>query len=94
MMRQPAEALPVRAHSEPLARPVSLAVPRSIALPIEVRIIILALCFRVLASAAGFIANVAIPDYQNQGFTVMERAESVLGSLRPLGLGLVLRHRL
>ncbi len=75
MMRQPAEALPVRAHSEPLARPVSLAVPRSIALPIEVRIIILALCFRALVSAAGFIANVAIPDYQNQGFTVMERPD-------------------
>lgn len=75
MMRYPAEAVPVRAASARLARPVSVPPPRSIALPIELRIIILALCFRLVGASAGFIANVAIPDYQNQGFTVMERPD-------------------
>ena len=43
------------------------------ALPIEARIVIFALCFRVVGATVGFIANVTIPDYQNQGFTVLER---------------------
>ena len=34
---------------------------------------ILALCFRLVGAAVGFIANVTIPDYQNQGFTVLEQ---------------------
>lgn len=73
MIRNPAEALPVKAATAPLARPVSLVRIRSIALPIEARILVLALCFRLVGATAGFIANVAIPDYQDQGFTVMER---------------------
>ena len=32
----------------------------------------LALCFRLAGATVGFIANVTIPDYQNQGFTVFE----------------------
>lgn len=75
MMRSPAEALPVRAPFERRARRIGIPVPRSTALSIELRIIILALCFRALAASVGFIANVTIPDYQNQGFTVMERAD-------------------
>lgn len=74
MMRNPAEALPVKAAAEPLSEPVTIAGTRSIVIPIAVRIIILALCFRLLGATVGFIANVTIPDYQNQGFTVMERA--------------------
>jgi hypothetical protein len=73
MMRNPAEALPVKAVSAPLSTSVSLARSRSITLPIEARIIVLALCFRLAGAAVGFIANVAIPDFQDQGFTVMER---------------------
>jgi len=46
---------------------------RAIALPIEAKIVILALCFRLAGAAVGFIANVTIPDYQNQGFTVMAK---------------------
>lgn len=72
MMRNPAETLPVRAISAPLSTPVATA-SRSIALPIEARIIILALCFRMVGATVGFIANVTIPDFQDQGFTVMER---------------------
>lgn len=75
MMRLPAEALPVRATSERRARPVSVAAPRSMALPIEARIVVLALCFRIVAASVGFIGNVTIPDYQDQGFTVMERPD-------------------
>jgi len=59
------------------ASPAStFAVPRtrSIALPIEAKIVILALCFRLAGAAVGFIANVTIPDYQNQGFTVLQQA--------------------
>jgi hypothetical protein len=74
MMRNTAEALPVKVVSAPLSPPVSLARSRSIALPIEARILVLALCFRLVGAAVGFIANVAIPDFQDQGFTVMERA--------------------
>lgn len=73
MMRNPAEALPVKAATAPLARPLSLAGIRSIALPIEARILVLALCFRLVGATVGFMANVTIPDYQDQGFTVLER---------------------
>jgi hypothetical protein len=38
------------------------------------RIVVLALCFRVAGATMGFISNVTIPDYQDQGFTVFERA--------------------
>ena len=71
MMRNPTEALPVRAAAP--ARSFSLPRTRSIALPIEAKIVILALCFRLAGAAVGFIANVTIPDYQNQGFTVLEQ---------------------
>ena len=74
MMRTPAEPLPVRAAALPLPRPVGRVSVRSIPFPIEARIVVLALCFRLLGASVGFIANVTIPDYQNQGFTVMERA--------------------
>jgi hypothetical protein len=73
MMRHPAEALPVKSNLVPLSRPIAVPRARTIALPIEARIVILALCFRLVGAAAGFIANVTIPDYQNQGFTVMQR---------------------
>lgn len=73
MMRKPAEALPVKAASAPLSTPIALPRSRSIALPIEARIVMLALCFRLVGATVGFIANVAIPDFQDQGFTVMER---------------------
>ena len=71
MMRNPAQALPVTVAS----RPKWLALPaaHSFVLPIEARIVIFALCFRLFGAAVGFIGNAAIPDYQNQGFTVMER---------------------
>jgi len=69
MMRNPADALPV--HAAPPSNTLALA-RRSIALPIEARIVILALCFRLVGASVGFIANVTIPDYQNQGFTVMK----------------------
>ena len=54
--------------------PLAVASPRSLTLPVAARIVILALSLRLVASAVGFIANVTIPDYQNQGFTVLERA--------------------
>ena len=73
MMRNPSEALPVRAASP--ASSFALPRTRSIALPIEAKIVILALCFRLAGAAVGFIANVTIPDYQNQGFTVMQRPD-------------------
>jgi len=73
MMRDSAEALPVKAVSVPAPAPIAPAKGRSIALPIEARIIVLALCFRLVGATMGFIANVAIPDFQDQGFTVMER---------------------
>jgi len=71
MMRNPSEAVPVRTAAVPLSRPILSA--RAIALPIEARIIIFALCFRLVGASVGFIANVVIPDYQNQGFTVLDR---------------------
>jgi len=70
MMRNPAEAVPLSAA--PPSNTLALPRPRSIALPIEARILILALCFRLAGAAVGFIANVTIPDYQDQGFTVMK----------------------
>ena len=66
--------MPVDAAA-PLSPSPSASLPkiRSIVLPIEVRIIILALCFRLVGAAVGFLANVTIPDFQDQGFSVMER---------------------
>jgi hypothetical protein len=72
MMRNPSEALPVRSASP--AKTFALPRTRSIALPIEAKIVILALCFRLAGAGVGFIANVTIPDYQNQGFTVLKQA--------------------
>jgi hypothetical protein len=73
MLRNTAEAFSVEATAVPLAKPVAHTAARTFALSIEARILILALCFRLVGAAVGFIANVTIPDYQNQGFTVMER---------------------
>jgi hypothetical protein len=72
MMRNPAEALPARSVAARLTTPVALTRARSIAFSIEAKIIVLALSFRLVGAAAGFIANVTIPDYQDQGFHVME----------------------
>lgn len=49
------------------------SVPRLPPLPIEARIIIAALCFRMVGAVVGFLANVTIPDYQDQGFSVLDR---------------------
>lgn len=73
MLSDSAEAQPAKASPVPLSASMSLAAARAIALPIEAKIIVLALCFRLVGASAGFIANVTIPDFQNQGFTVMER---------------------
>jgi hypothetical protein len=73
MLRNAADALRVEAAAMPLARPLARTTARSIALSIEAKILILALCLRLGGATVGFIANVAIPDYQDQGFTVMER---------------------
>lgn len=73
MMSDTVTALPVKSADAPLSEPVPLAKARAIAIPIEAKIIALALCFRLAGAAVGFIANVTIPDYQNQGFTVLER---------------------
>ena len=45
----------------------------SLRLPVVARLIVLALCFRVAGATVGFISNITIPDYQDQGFTVLER---------------------
>jgi hypothetical protein len=71
-MRNPAEAVSV--STAPRANTLALPRARSIALPIEARIVVLALCFRLAGASVGFIANVTIPDYQNQGFTVLKEA--------------------
>ena len=71
MMRNPAQALLVTAASRP--KPFAFASTRSLTLPIEARIVILALCLRLVGAAVGFIGNAAIPDYQDQGFTVFEQ---------------------
>jgi hypothetical protein len=72
MMRNPAEALPVR-PAVLRAGTLALSRARAISLPTWARIVVLALCFRLVGASVGFIANVTIPDYQNQGFTVLER---------------------
>ena len=41
-------------------------------IPIELRIVLVALGFRAIGAIVGFIANVTIPDYQDQGFTVFQ----------------------
>jgi len=73
MMPERSTELAVQAVSASPSPAVALPRGRSIALPIEARIIILAICFRLLGATVGFIANVTIPDFQDQGFTVMER---------------------
>ena len=62
-----ATARPTHATAWPSARAISFR------LPVVARIIVLALCFRAAGATVGFISNVTIPDYQNQGFTVFER---------------------
>jgi hypothetical protein len=42
-------------------------------LPVEARIVVVALCFRLVGAVVGFLANVTIPDYQDQGVSVFER---------------------
>jgi hypothetical protein len=42
--------------------------------PVELRIAIIAIGFRIIGAIVGFLGNVTIPDYQNQGFTVLDRA--------------------
>jgi len=39
-------------------------------IPIEVRIAIAALGFRLVGALVGFLSNIALPDFQDQGFTV------------------------
>jgi hypothetical protein len=73
MIRNPAEAMPVKAAAVPLSTPVALVGARSIAMSIEAKLLVLALCFRLVGAAVGFIGNVTIPDYQNQGFTVLSK---------------------
>lgn len=76
MMRNPAEALPTRTAGVPLSTAVARTRTRaralSIAFPIEAKIIVLALTFRLVGATVGFLGNVTIPDYQDQGFHVME----------------------
>ena len=73
MLIDSADALSAQAATPSAAEAIALPRARSIALSIEVKLFILALSFRLVAAGAGFIANVTIPDYQDQGFTVMER---------------------
>jgi len=40
-------------------------------LPIELRLAVAALGFRLVGAVVGFLANVTLPDYQDQGFTVL-----------------------
>ena len=54
----------------------------SLQLPIVARLIVFALCFRVVSATVGFISNVTIPDYQNQGFTVLEQPNPFWDPLR------------
>jgi len=54
---------------------VLVAAPQAvhrIRLPIEVRIALAAIGFRMIGAFVGFIANLTIPDYQDQGFTVLD----------------------
>lgn len=53
-----------RPHASSFARRLS-------PLPIEARIAIVAVCFRITGALVGFLANVTIPDYQDQGFSVL-----------------------
>ena len=45
-----------------------------LSIPLELRIAGVAVAFRVVGAFVGFLANITIPDYQDQGFTVLERA--------------------
>jgi hypothetical protein len=71
MLRNPADVLPARSVDASREKSRALRLPRTLALPIEVRIILLALCFRLAGAAVGFIGNVTIPDHHNQGITVL-----------------------
>lgn len=42
--------------------------------PVEFRIAVIAIAFRLIGAFVGFLANVTIPDYQDQGFTVLDQA--------------------
>ena len=65
-------APPVPKTSWDLARRLhSFAVRVSV--PLLVRIAFVALAFRVIGAFVGFLANITIPDYQDQGFTVLDR---------------------
>ena len=39
-------------------------------IPIELRLVVVALGFRLVGAVVGFFANITMPDYQDQGFTV------------------------
>jgi hypothetical protein len=43
-------------------------------IPLELRIAGVALAFRAIGAVVGFLANITIPDYQDQGFTVLDRS--------------------
>ena len=68
-------------NAEALAGATDTARPRffqrigavSLRLPHAAQIIVLAIGFRLAGATIGFISNVTIPDYQNQGFTVFEQ---------------------
>jgi hypothetical protein len=53
---------------------VGLSRFRSPAVSIAARLLIAALCFRMLSAGVGFVMNLAVPDYQDQGFTVYRDA--------------------
>jgi Gpi18-like mannosyltransferase len=44
-------------------------------LPVEARIFIAALAFRLFSALAGYLANVTLPQYQDQGFGVFPRQD-------------------
>jgi len=67
------EAMPAAAAAPVSPSAASIPRIRSIALPIEARIVILALGFRIVSAVVGFIGNVTIPIFQDQGYSVLER---------------------
>ncbi len=57
-----------------VASPTSIIVgTRRASFPLWAKIVMLALCFRLAGMAVGFLGTVTIPNYQNQGFTVLKR---------------------
>src|SRR5689334_19981162 len=76
MQQQHAQILSARPARPRLSASVgAIATARTFALPIEARIVVLALCLRLVGMTVGFIANVTIPDYQNQGFSVLDHPD-------------------